>query len=58
MDRAAKAAPNRYDIRTNYARALASAGKRDEARKELEALQAVAEDFPGKSDIPAMLKKL
>ena len=58
MARAATAAPSRYDIRINYAKALAGAGKKDEARKELEALQAVPEDFPGKSEIAALLKNL
>jgi putative PEP-CTERM system TPR-repeat lipoprotein len=58
LGRAAKAAPNRYDLRMNYAAALAGAGKKDEARREYEALQAVAEDFKGKSDIPARLKAL
>ncbi len=58
MGRAAKAASNRYDIRLNYAKALAGAGKKDEARRELEALQAVPEDFPGKSEIAALLKNV
>jgi len=58
LNRATTAAPGRYDLRMNYAKALAGAGQKDAARKELEALQAVAEDFPGKSDIPALLKGL
>lgn len=58
LSRATKAAPGRYDLRMNYAKALAGAGQKDAARKELEALQAVAEDFPGKSEIPALLKGL
>ena len=58
LGRAAAAAPGRYDIRLNYARALAKAGQKDKARKELEALQAVPEDFPGKSEIPGLLKTL
>jgi Tfp pilus assembly protein PilF len=58
MSRAAQAEPKRYDIRLNYARALAGAGQKDAARKELEALQAVAEDFPGKSEIAGLLKAL
>jgi putative PEP-CTERM system TPR-repeat lipoprotein len=49
----------KYGVRRlKYARALAEAGQKDLARKELEALQAVPEDFPGKSDIPALLKAL
>jgi len=58
LARATKMAPNRYDLRLNYARALERAGQKDSARKELEALLATAEDFPGKSEIPAMLKAL
>ena len=58
MGRAAKIAAGRYDIRLNYAKALAGASKNDEARKELEALQAVPEDFRGKSDIAGLLKTL
>lgn len=56
LARAVALAPNRYDIRLNYAKALGKAGRADEARKELTALQAVSEDFPGKSEIPALLK--
>jgi putative PEP-CTERM system TPR-repeat lipoprotein len=58
LSRAAQAAPARYDIRLNYARALAKAGQKDAARKELEALQSLPEDFPGKSEIPGLLKSL
>lgn len=58
IGRAAQAAPKRYDIRLNYARALAGAGQKEAARKELEALQAVPEDFPGKSEIPTLIKAL
>lgn len=56
LAKAAAIAPNRPDIRFNYAKALAKAGRAEEARKELTALQAVSEDFPGKSEIPALLK--
>lgn len=58
MGRAAKLASGRFDIRLNYAKALAGAGEKVGARKELEALQAVPEDFPGKSEIPSLLKAL
>jgi len=58
LGRAAALAPSGFDVRLKYARALAQAGQKDLARKELEALQAVPEDFPGKSDIPALLKAL
>ena len=58
LTRAADLAPKRHDIRLNYAKALAKAGRPDDARKELVALQAVADEFPGKSEIPALLKGL
>jgi putative PEP-CTERM system TPR-repeat lipoprotein len=58
LTRAAELAPKRHDIRLNYAKALAKAGRPDDARKELVALQAVADEFPGKSEIPALLKGL
>jgi putative PEP-CTERM system TPR-repeat lipoprotein len=58
MARATQVAAGRYDLRLNYARALIGAGQKDAARKELEALQAVPEDFPGKSDIAVWLKNL
>ncbi len=58
LKRASELAPGRYDIRINYAKALAQAGQKGEARKELEALQSVPEDFPGKSEIAALMKAL
>jgi putative PEP-CTERM system TPR-repeat lipoprotein len=58
LARAAQAAPARYDIRLNHARALAQAGRKDEARREFEALQALPEDFPGKGEIAGLLKAL
>lgn len=58
LKQASTLAPARYDIRLNYARALAQAGRSAEARKELEALQAVPEDFPGKTEVAGLLKGL
>jgi putative PEP-CTERM system TPR-repeat lipoprotein len=58
LKRATELEPNRYDIRMNYARALTAADQKSLARKELEALQAVPEDFPGKSEIAGMLRAL
>jgi len=58
LRRATELAPGRHDLRINYAMALTRAGQKDQARKELESLQAVPEDFPGKSGIPALLKAL
>jgi putative PEP-CTERM system TPR-repeat lipoprotein len=57
MARAVQLAPDRHDLRLNYAKALMKAGKRDEARKELTQLQAVSQDFPGKPEVADLLKK-
>ena len=51
-------APKRHDIRLNYAKALLKAGRTEEARKELTALQGVTDEFSGKSEIPSLLKQL
>lgn len=58
LERASKLAPARNDLRLNYAKALVRAGKQDEARKELEALQGVKDDFPGKEEVAGLLKGL
>ena len=58
LKKAADLAPKRHDIRLNYAKALVKAGRTEDARKELTALQAVTDDFPGKSEIPTLLKQL
>jgi cellulose synthase operon protein C len=58
LARATRIAPNRHDIRLNYARALARAGNNAQARRELEALMAVPDQFAGKSEIPTLLKSL
>jgi len=56
MARAVALAPERHDIRLNYAKTLLKAGRTEDARKELRQLQAVSQDFPGKSEISALLK--
>jgi thioredoxin-like negative regulator of GroEL len=50
-------APDRHDIRLNYAKALLKAGRAEEARKELTRLQAVSQDFAGKSEVAGLLKQ-
>ena len=57
VKKASDLAPKRHDIRLNYAKALLKAGRTEDARKELTTLQAVTEEFPGKSEIPALLKQ-
>lgn len=58
LNRATTLAPNRHDIRLNYAKALVKAGRVEEARKELMTLQGVTADFPGKAEVPELLKQI
>ncbi|MGZ8254031.1 MAG: XrtA/PEP-CTERM system TPR-repeat protein PrsT, partial [Burkholderiaceae bacterium] len=58
LGRAARIAPDRPDIRLNYAKGLVRAGQKDEARRELEVLQASPNDFPGKAEVAHLLKSL
>jgi putative PEP-CTERM system TPR-repeat lipoprotein len=58
MERAHGLAPARNDLRVNYAKALLKAGRKNDARKELEALQAVKENFRGKNEVAGLLKGL
>ena len=58
LRKAVALAPLRPDIRFNYAKALIRAGRKDAARSELKALQAIPDDFAGKSEIAAMLESL
>ncbi|MEO8187108.1 MAG: XrtA/PEP-CTERM system TPR-repeat protein PrsT [Burkholderiaceae bacterium] len=58
VKKATDLAPKRHDIRLNYAKALVKAGRTEDARKELTTLQAVTDEFPGKSEIPSLLKQL
>lgn len=58
LGRAARIAPDRADIRLNYAKGLVRAGQKNEARRELEVLQASPNDFPGKSEVAQLLKTL
>jgi len=57
LARAVALAPERHDIRLNYAKALLKAGRTDDARKELEQLQKVSQDFPGKAEVADLLKQ-
>ena len=58
LEQARKLSPERLDLRVNYARGLAKAGQKDAARKEIESLLAIKQDFRGKSDLPALLNSL
>lgn len=58
LERARLAAPKRPELRLNYARGLLQAGRKAEARKELEALQNSKEEFAGKQEIAELLKSV
>lgn len=58
LARATRIAPERADIRLNYAKGLVRAGRKAEARRELEAMLANSADFAGKSEATALLKTL
>jgi len=58
LKKATDLSPKRHDIRLNYAKALVKTGRTEDARKELTALQAVTDEFPGKSEIPTLLQQL
>jgi putative PEP-CTERM system TPR-repeat lipoprotein len=57
LAKAAQLAPTRHEIRLNYAKALLKAGRKDDARRELTQLEAVAQDFPGKPEVAELLKQ-
>lgn len=58
LRKAKELAPKRQDIRLNYAKALIKAGRKSDARSELEALRSTANDPAGKAEIAALLKEL
>ena len=58
LGRASRIAPDRADIRMNYAKALVRAGQKEAARRELEVLQAAPSEFEGKSEVASLLKTL
>lgn len=55
---ALKISPLAHGVRINYARTLIQAGKRGEARKELEELGKLGEKFPGQMIVAKMLREL
>jgi tetratricopeptide (TPR) repeat protein len=58
IESARNVAPARNDIRLHYAKALLKAGRKTDARKELEALQGVRETFFGREEVTVLLKEL
>jgi predicted Zn-dependent protease len=51
-------APQASVIQLNLAKLLIASGKRDEARKELEALAKIGEKFSGHAEVSQLLKSL
>ena len=56
LNKAVAAAPEASGIQLNRAKVLISAGKKDEARKELEALAKLGDKFPGQAEVGELLK--
>lgn len=50
--------PQAASIQLNLAKVLIAAGKKDDARKELEAVAKLGEKFPGQSEVSQLLKTL
>jgi putative PEP-CTERM system TPR-repeat lipoprotein len=57
LERARQLQPDRLDVRLHYAKGLLQNGRTQEGKAELRELAAVKGDFPGKSDIAALLAK-
>lgn len=58
LNKAIATAPQASGIQLNLAKVLISAGKKDEARKELEALAKLGDKFPGQAEVNELLKSL
>jgi putative PEP-CTERM system TPR-repeat lipoprotein len=58
LDRAGRIAPGRNDLRLSRAKALLKAGRKDEARKELESLKMAKGNYFGKDEVEPLLKSL
>lgn len=58
LARATDLAPNAWEIRLHYAKALAKAGKKDAARTELETLSKLDSKLPQQQEAAAMLRDL
>lgn len=58
LEKASKGAPQSLDIRYNYAQALIKAGRKDDARKELDFLKSQGERFKQQAELEALYKKL
>lgn len=58
LEKASKGAPQALSIRYNYAQALIKAGRKDDARKELDFLKSQGERFKQRAELDALYKQL
>jgi putative PEP-CTERM system TPR-repeat lipoprotein len=58
LKQAMSLAPARPELKLNYVKALIKVGRKDEARTELATLLEQKGEFPGKDEVPALLKSL
>lgn len=58
LQKAVAAAPEAHAIRLNLAKALVAAGKKDQAKRELETLIKLGDKFSGKDEAAALMKTL
>lgn len=58
LSKALQLAPEAHAVRLNYASALIKAGKKTEAKPELETLAKLGDKFPAQAEVSAMLKGL
>lgn len=58
LQKAVGLAPDLHAIRLNWAKALAGAGRKDEAKRALEPLVKLGDKFPGKDEVAALMKSL
>lgn len=58
LTKALQLAPEAHAVRLNYAQALLKAGKKAEAKEELETLAKLGEKFPAQAEVAGMLKGL
>ena len=58
LRKALSTAPQASAIQLNLAKVLIASGKKDEARKELDALAKMGDKFPSQAEVSQLLKSL
>lgn len=58
LQKAVGLVPDAHAIRLNWAKALAGAGRKDEAKRALEPLVKLGDKFPGKDEVATLMKSL